>query len=94
MLLPQISCGQSISSITDINSHTLQLDDLNDDVVLGIFEELDFEELLDLADVNIQFRDLITQHYIIPKCHLNEQVVQIIPYAQCVHKFVFNEDFR
>lgn len=60
-----------------MNYTLLQFDDLNDDVLLKIFDEFEFERLLDVANMNYRFRQLITQHTLIPKYQLNEKSLMI-----------------
>lgn len=55
----------------------IRLDDLNDDILLQIFDNFKFEELLNAADINNKFRRLIVQHKIIPKYRFNERIVEI-----------------
>lgn len=55
------------------------LDDLNDDILLKIFDELELGELLKLAGMNYRFRELISHYQITPKYHLNDEFVRIHP---------------
>lgn len=66
-LFSQISNGKCTTiSINGLNN-LLQLQDLNDDVVLEIFGKLKFEELVNAADMDYRFRELITKYFMISK---------------------------
>lgn len=51
------------------------MEDLCNELLLELFDEFNLLELLNLADVNYRFRDLITQYH---KYHLNEKSVGIL----------------
>lgn len=49
---------------------------MNNILLLEIFDKLEFEQLISAADVNYRFRELIAQHYIIPKYHFDEEIIE------------------
>lgn len=72
----QISRASSDDVANAINSK-LQLEDLNIDVLLEIFDNLELESLISLADINHRFRKLVIQRYIIPKYRFHEKIIKI-----------------
>lgn len=55
--------------------NSLQLFDLNDDVLLEIFEEMEFADLLSSAETNSRFRELIGRYYMIKKFRIHEKLI-------------------
>lgn len=56
----------------------MQFDDLNNDVLLEIFDTFSLDDLLSLADMNPRFRELIVRHPAIYKFRINEQIIAIL----------------
>lgn len=53
------------------------MDGLDNYSILDIFDQLHFDELLNMADTCVRFRQLITAQYMIPKYHIHENIVRI-----------------
>lgn len=71
---PQISNGNCSNPLNEINNVT-QLQDLNEDVLLEIFEKCKLEQLLDFADMNNRFRELINRYLLILKYRFNKRML-------------------
>lgn len=54
----------------------MRLDDLNGDVLLNIFEELEFEDLINLAGTRSKLPGII-QYYAAFKLRINEKLIDI-----------------
>lgn len=59
------------------SSNGINLTELDNYALLGIFDNLEFSELLSVADVNANFRSLIAAHYMIAKHHINKKILLI-----------------
>lgn len=55
----------------------MQLVDLDDDVLVKIFNILPFNELIDLVDKNSRMRELIATHTAIHKFHIDEKLINL-----------------
>lgn len=60
------------------------MEDLNDDVILEIFDKSEIKDLVNLAEMNYRFRDLITRYCIAIKYRFEEKFLRIM--------VLFNED--
>lgn len=58
-------------------NRAIQFDDLNNDVLLEVFDTLPFEDLLSLADMNLQIRELITKHHAEHRFRISEKLISI-----------------
>lgn len=56
--------------------NSLQLFDLNGDVLLEIFEKMEFEDLLSSGGTNSRFRELIGRYYMINKFRIHEKFIE------------------
>lgn len=90
---PQIYHGNCINSPNEV-SNMIKLDDLNFDCLLEIFDK-ELEDLLNVADLNSRFRELILQHYI-PEYHFNERIVGIFKHTFSGNeiKVIYNFNFK
>lgn len=75
ILFLQTPHGNSINAINGSNS-CLQFEDLNDDVLLEIYDKLQFKDLINLAETSYRFRQ-VAQHHIIAKYRFHEKIVEI-----------------
>lgn len=60
-----------------MSENTFGFDDLNNYALINMFDTLDFEELLLLADTNSMFRTLITQHQMIDNFGVHERILKV-----------------
>lgn len=61
-------------------TNQVKLEHLDEYSLLGILDYLDFDELVNLADTNQEFRQFIAEHYMIPKYRIHEKQI-IMPYV-------------
>lgn len=50
--------------------------DLDDYSLLGVFDHLDFTELVDMADLDPRLNEIIRYHYMIPKYRINQLAIR------------------
>lgn len=55
----------------------LHLDKLDVPSLLGIFDHLNFEEMINIASINDNFRQLIIDHYLLPHAHIGHKTIRI-----------------
>lgn len=61
------------NEIQPISTESTQLDQMDTYSLLGIFDNLNFEELLYTADISARIRDIIETHYMVPKYQIHEK---------------------
>lgn len=54
-----------------------RLDQLDDWSLLGIFDFLDYDEIINLAQASERFHQVILQRYMIPVFHIDEKLIHI-----------------
>lgn len=59
-----------------IEADNVPLSHLDDYSLLDIFDNLSFYDLINLAGSDARFRQLITEHYMIPKYYINERKIR------------------
>lgn len=64
------------TSVNNLTSKLIRLDDLNSDVILDIFDHFQLEDLINVAELNSKFRELIAQYYSM-KFHIHEKVISL-----------------
>lgn len=73
----------------------IKFDDLNNCALLDLFDMLNLEELVNLANLSPRVREIITKYYGINKFRLHEKTLQIgfqgIPLTRNVKKMEYNE---
>lgn len=55
----------------------IHFDELNNCALLDLFDALDLEELISVANINSRFRDLVTKYYAIQKFGLHKKTLRI-----------------
>lgn len=63
------------------------MDDLNEDCLMEVLDKFEHDELIDIADTNCRFRELITQRYMIPKLHIHEYIIDIYDHPRKSENF-------
>lgn len=69
--------GSSNVNGKNLSEASLGFEDLNNYALLDIFDTLECEELLHLADANSRFRELITRYHMKNKFHIHERTLKI-----------------
>lgn len=64
-------------NIGNVTLDSLQFFDLNNDMILEIFDKINFEDLLTLAEMRTKFQDLIIRYYAINKFHIHEKLIML-----------------
>lgn len=74
-----LNISHQISSIRSAiqPNEKLRLDNLDDYSLLGIFDLLGFDELLNLSEVNDRFHQLIGNHYMLGKYNIDVKIVRL-----------------
>lgn len=53
------------------------MDDLDDYTLLSIFDKLNLDDLINVADIGLRYRHLVTRHYAIPKFKLHDSLIRL-----------------
>lgn len=79
-------------SVENVVLNSVRLDDLNNDVLLEIFDYMEFEDLFNLADSNLKFRELISHRYAIHKYRVHEKLIKLDSFFVKSEKIDFGDD--
>lgn len=70
-------CGNTNVDAKNLSEIALGFEDLSDYALLDVFDTLELEELLHLAEMNCRFRELITRYYMINRFHIQERMLKV-----------------
>lgn len=77
-------------NIGNLASNSLQLEDLNNDVLMEIFNQMEFEDLISFTGTNFKCRELLG-YYATYKFHLHEKLIFISSELEYSRKTSFND---
>lgn len=60
----------------NMDKDPIQMDDLDDYTLLSIFDVLNLDDLINVADIGLRYRHLVTRHYAISKFKLHDSLVR------------------
>lgn len=74
--MKQISSCES-GNVLSKTSKKMSFTELHDIALLAIFDQMDIDQLLTVANLGPRYRDIVIQHYAIPKLRIHEKLIAI-----------------